>query len=821
MSTLINDTKYGIRQLWKCPGFTVVAIVSLALGIGANTAIFSIINGILFKPLPVRNPQALRVINWAGSNISLSNSSYSGTGKRLRSGQECKASFSYPLYCRLRDETQGFSEVFAYHDLRGVTTLVNGSATTSNVMIVSGNFFTGYGADAFLGRTITPEDEGQQADPVAVITYGFWQQHFGLDPRVLGEVVTLNKLSFTVVGVLAPRFVGLLPGDRTDVYVPMNTPAKLVGMSLASPNHWWVQLMARLEPGMSDTQARASCEVVFRQALRDCRATVENPAILLEDGSCGPLITREHIARPFWMLLGAVGLVLLIACANVAGMLLSRGTTRYGEMAIRAAVGARRVHLLRQSLIESLVLSTVAILLGLALSLWIRQMVIGLFMGSYGVQGFDLRIDGKVLLYTIGLSLGTTLLFGLLPAWRISGVNPLIGLANARTPIGGRSRWGNALVSVQMGLSLLLVVFAGLLIQTLINLQQTNPGFDTEKLLVFSLNACEAGYERRPCADLYDRLCESVATLPGVSTASLTSSPLAGGWRMSEDFTIAGRTEPTGAKWQALILRVGDDYFKTMGIPLLQGRAIGRRDTEGSTPVVVINRCFADTFFPNENPLGQHLDKYQIVGICGDAKFANIREAVEPTMYYTHRQCPIRGEAYVVARTALPPLSLSSSVRRIVRDLDATIPVKDITTQSLLIEDTISMERLSTMLCVSLALLGLLLAAIGLYGLMSYTITRRTLEIGVRMALGARPGDIARPILRQGISLSLIGIAVGLPVALVSTRILKSVVYGIEPHDPVTLVAGAGILFVVALLAAWIPTRRAMKIDPMEALRYE
>jgi predicted permease len=387
--------------------------------------------------------------------------------------------------------------------------------------------------------------------------------------------------------------------------------------------------------------------------------------------------------------------------------------------------------------------------------------------------------------------------------------------------MGGRTRWGNALVSVQMGLSLLLVVFAGLLVQTLINLQRTNPGFNTEKLLIFNVNAREAGYERRAYSDLYDQLCESMTTLPGVSTASLTSSPLAGGWWNSENFTIAGRTEPAGQKWQALILRVGDGYFTTMGIPLLQGRAIGQQDTENSTPAVVINQCFADTFFPSENSLGRHLGKYQIVGICGDTKFANIREAVEPTMYYTHRQRPIRGEAYVVARTVLPPLSLSSAVRKIVRDLDATIPVKDITTQSLLIKDTISIERMSAILCISLGILGLLLAAIGLYGLMSYTITCRTLEIGLRMALGASPCDVARPILRQAVVLSLVGIVIGLPVALVLTRILKSVVYGIEPHDPTTLVIGIGILFAVTLLAAWIPTRRATRIDPMEALRYE
>jgi predicted permease len=821
MTTIINDIKYSFRQLVKSPGFTSVAVISLALGIGANSAIFSIINGVLFKPLPVRNPQELRVINWAGSNISLMNSSYSGTGKQLDSGRECKASFSYPLYCRLRDEAQGFSEVFAYHNLGGVTSLVSDNATTAHVMIVSGNFFTGYGVDAFLGRTITPEDEGQGADPVAMITYRFWQQRFGLDPRVLGETISINQRSFTVVGVLAQRFRGLLPGDSTDVYVPMNTPAQLVGMSLTSPDHWWIQLMARMKPGVSDTQAHASCEGIFRQALGDCRAHVENPSILLTDGSRGPQITRERIARPFWLLLGAVALVLIIACANVAGMLLSRSTMQSRDMAVRAAIGARRIHLIRQSLVESLLLCGLAILLGLMLSFWIKQIVAGFLLGSSRQDLYDLRLDASVFLYTVGLSLGTTLLFGLIPAWCISGVNPLVGLGNTRTPVGRHARWGNALVSVQMGLSLLLVVFAGLLVQTLVNLQKANPGFDTEKLLIFNVNGREAGYEKRPCADLYDQLCASVATLPGVSTASLTSNPLAGGWWRSENFSIADRTEPSHRKWQALILRVGDNYFKTMGIPLLQGRTLGPQDTEDSTPAVVINRCFADTFFPHENPLGQHLGKFQIVGICGDTKFANIRDAVEPTMYYTHRQRPIRREAYVMARTILPPLSLSSAILQIVNDRDATLPVKDITTQALIIADTFSMEQLSTVLCLSLSVLGLLLAAVGLYGLMSYRITCRTLEIGLRMALGARPCDIARPVLRQALWLAMVGIAIGLPVALLLVRVLRSIVYDIKPHDPITLMASTVILLAVAMLAAWIPLRRAIKIDPMEALRYE
>jgi predicted permease len=578
--------------------------------------------------------------------------------------------------------------------------------------------------------------------------------------------------------------------------------------------------MARLKPKANIAQAKAACDVIFRQALDDSMARVENPTILLEKGSRGPLMMRHQMAQPFWMLLGAVGFVMLIACFNVAGMLLSRGETRRHEMAVRAALGARPSHLLRQSFLESLVLSGLVIIFGLLFSIVIRQGLAGFLMNAYGRHNYNLSIDITVLLYTIGLSLGTTLLFGLIPAWRISNVDPTSGMGSTRVLGGNRMRLGSTVVVIQMGLSLLLVVFAGLLIQSLVNLKLTNPGFDTEKLLVFFVDAHEAGYAEGSCADFYEHIQASVAALPGVEDTTFANDALLRGDWNRKGFTIRDQQRPPELEWTAPFLCVGKDFFKTLGIPFIQGRAFNNNDTKEASQVVVINECFVRTFFPGKNPIGQHLDDYQIVGVCRDTKYLSMRSKVHPIMYFPNRQSDMRG-AFVMARTNLPPLSLSSTVRHIVSELDVTIPVKDITTQTLMINDSLSMERLAATLCLSLAGLGLLLAAIGLYGLMSYTVTRRTLEIGLRMALGAGPCDVARPILRQVVVLSLAGIAIGLPVTLVLTRIIKSIVYGVNHHDPVTLVIGVGILFVVTLLAAWIPTRRAIKIDPMEALRCE
>ena len=823
MKTIWFDVRYGLRQLCKGPGFTTVAVISLALGIGANTAIFSLINGVLFKSLPVRNPHELRVINWACFEYGLR--SFSGSTSRTKSGQSYSGSFPYPSYCDFRDQAAGFSEVFAFSALDNMTVLANGTAFTAAGLMVSGNFFKGYGAGTLIGRPILPRDDRPDAEPVTVITHRAWERRFGLDPNVLGQTVIMNKSGFTVVGVLPRRYAGPLAGDRGDFYVPMAAQPQLKPrFPLASRNHWWLQIMGRLSPKASDAQARASLEVLLDQTLAVSTTKMEKPSILLEDGSRGPLMQRQYAAQPLWALQGVVGLVLLIACANLAGMLLARGTARQHEMSVRAALGAGRWRLIRQSLVESLILSLLAAVCGLIISLWIKTGIVNFITGSLGEMHFNMALDVRVLLFTLGAAVATTLLFGFLPALRVSRVNPATGLQSTRLQGATRARLGKALVVTQVGLSLLLVAGTGLLVRSLVNLKNVDPGFDTENLLVFRLNAGDAGYDGPERVDYFESVSRSVAGIPGVKGVAYSNISLLSGRVASSGFSLPARPAHPDEHLQANELTVSDAFFATMGIPLLRGRVFAGTDNQASTRVMIVNDAFVHAFFSDENPIGHYVkrgdNEYQIVGVCGDTKYRSIRSEIEPTMYYSYRQAP-GGRVSFEVRTVLPELSLVPAVRKVVSGLDESIPIQELTTQTDLLNRTIIMEQLCTMLCGSLALLAVVLACIGLYGLLAYHVAQRTGEIGIRMALGARPQDVARPILRQAVLLAVLGVTIAMPITLALSRAMRSVVYGIKPHDPLTMIGAAALMIAVAALAAWIPARRAATVDPMKALRYE
>jgi predicted permease len=823
MKSIWHDMRYGLRQLRKSPGFTIVAMVSLALGIGANTAIFSLINGVLLKSLPVRDPHQLRVINWACFEYGLNN--FSGNMSRTKSGQTYSGSFPYPTYCDFRDQASGFSEVFAFAELYNMTVLANGTAFTAGGLMVSGNFFEGYGAQTLIGRPILPRDDRPDAEPVAVITYRAWERRFRLDPNVLGKTVILNKSGFTVVGVLPRRYTGPLAGDPADFYVPLAAQPQLQpSYPLASRNHWWLEIMGRLSPKASDAQARASLEVLFDQTLAVSTTKLKQPSILLEDGSHGPMIRRLYAARPLWALQGVVGLVLLIACANLAGMLLARGAARQHEMTVRAAIGAGRWRLLRQSLVESLTLSLVAATCGLVVSSWIKTGIAGFMTGALGDACFNLTIDARVLLFTLGAAIVTTLLFGFLPALRVSSVNLTSGLQSTRLQGVSRARLGKVLVAMQVGLSLLLVAGAGLLMRSLINLKNIDPGFDTENLLVFRLNAGDAGYNETERVDYYETVSRSIAAIPGVAGVGFSDMTLLGGGLSGSGFTLPERPTNPDEHLFAHLLTVSNTFFSAMRISLLRGRAFTATDTPTSSKVVVVNNIFAQSFFPNATPVGHYVkmgeNEYQIIGVCGDTKYQSVRGDIKPTIYYAYGQNPAGSVSFEV-RTVLPELSLAPAIRKVISGLDKSIPIQELTTQTDLFNRSIIMERLYTTLCGSLALLAVMLACIGLYGLLAYHVTQRTGEIGIRKALGAQPQDVARPILFQAILLATIGVAIAMPVTLVLSRTMRSIVYGIKPYDPLTMIGAAVLMITIAALAAWIPARRAAKIDPMEALRYE
>jgi predicted permease len=814
MDNLFGDIKYSLRQLIKSPGFTAVAVLSLAFGIGANTAIFSLLNAVMLRALPVSRAQDLRVIDFEAKQYSYS-SCHGGDGSKT---------FPYPAYTTFRDRAEGFSGVFAFYGLYNLTAVTPVGASTTHAMMVSGNFFSGYGAPALIGRTIVPDDDQPDAAPVTVITYRAWERYFGAEPDVIGRLVALNKTGFTIVGVLPQSYRAPLAGDPADFYVPLVVaqPQLRPAASLTSAENWWVQIMARRDRETSEAQCRASLDVLFSQFLETSRDDMKQAAIVLRDGKRG--LGGHSTAEPLWALQALVALILLIACANLASLLLARGAARRHELAVRAAMGAGRGRLIRQSLTESFLLSMVGAGIGLLFAFWVRTSLAGFFVAREVGLYLDARMDARVLVFALVVAGITTILCGLFPAWQATRVQPVSGLKDNRTQGAPRLRMGKVLIATQMGLSVVLVLGTGLLIQTLVNLDRVDPGFDVENLLTFRINPGQAGYKGQDLAGFYQQTREAIAGIPGTRSVTFSDVCLLSGAMSAGGFSIPGRSDLTQSRMQSHMLIVGDDYLQTMGIPLLSGRHLNATDSPGGAPVTVANDTFSRVFFPDGGALGKHIKRggteYQIVGLCRDAAYRNLREAVPPTLYFPSAQHE-RGRMTFSVRSVVPPMSLVSTVRKRLAQIDGSIPLEEIATQQQVIADSVATERLFAILCGMLTALALSLSCIGLYGLMAYNVTRRRGEMGIRMALGACPRDVARPVLREALVLAGLGMVAGMPVALLITQLVRHAFFGVRPHDPPTVIGSVIVLLSVAVLAAWIPARRAARIDPMEALRYE
>jgi predicted permease len=845
---LLQDLRYGVRMLRKQPGFTLTAVLTLALGIGANTTIFSLINVALLKTLPVKDPQQLVFFMVAGPQGS-------GTG------------FSYPLLEQFNRSNHSFTGIIAANTAGRMRLTEQGEGGQVELVQagrVSGNFFSVLGVDAVAGRTLTEEDDRPaDAQPVAVISYDCWQRRFGLDPGVVGRKVTLDDFPFTIVGVAPPGFFGIEVGSKPDFWWPIRmTPQVIPGnQSLSDRGHRWLYVMARLKPGVKVEQARAEMDTVFRQDLNEItperlagltpaqRHNYLSRSISLVAGGTGFTWLRERIKQPLLILLIVVGLVLLIACANIANLLLARAAGRRKEFAVRLALGAGRPRLIRQLLTESLLLAALSGAMGLLLALWGARLLLA-YLPPEQTATFDLAPDAAVLGFTFAVSLLTSLLFGLAPALRATRLDLTSSLKDAVGVGTGRSQLTphKLLIVTQVALSLFLLVGAGLFVRSLRNLKDLDVGFDRENVILFSLNT-PGGYTLAQRVNLYQQALERLEALPGASAASLASFSLLSGSGMNSNIVVEGYDNRPDEDMDCHRLWVGPKYFAAMGMTLLEGRDFGPQELRpqgglpaagpspqpGATPgapiAAVINQTMARYFFRDGSPLGRRFRlqrgpiqgiPIEVIGVIKDARYYSLREQTPPTFYLSFFQRPREGEAgTVLLRSFADPVSIATAIARAVRELDPQVQVVNLRTMNEVVDRSLMQERFVAQLGSFFSLFALLLAAIGLYGVMSYATAQRTREIGIRMALGARAADVIWLALRETMLLVGAGVVIGLGAALVANRLVESLLFGLSAADPLTITQAVLLMLVVAALACYVPARRATKVDPMIALRYE
>ena len=939
LEQLWQDIRYGLRTLAKSPGLAAVAILTLALGIGANTAIFSLIDAVMLRSLPVENPSELVLMKWgartppdthgymsAGDCIS----SF-GLGARNPSG----CSFSEPMFREIA-QANVFSGAAAFANAGRMNLTGNGPAMVVNGQLVSGDFFRTMGLNPALGRLLDTSDDTPSAAPVAVLNYGFWQSAFGGSRDIVGRTIELNGVAFTIIGVAEQRFTGIAPGSDYDVWLPLSDGERISTSGpfrwqnrQADAAFWWLTIMGRLKPGTSLAQAQAVASSLFRNemlhgavpifhggeaaggpALRpgapaggntmfrreianvgtptpggtptsvpppasaagrvtmaaphgaapagsphpsevaSAPATLSeadnNPEITLLPAQTGLTGSRTQYSDPLYVLMLVVGIILLIACANVAGLMLARAAARQKEMAVRLALGAGRARVVRQLLTESVMLSVLGGALGILFAYWGAHAILS-FVSSNQARplGFATGVDLRVLGFTAAVSLLTGILFGIAPTFRSARVDltPTLKEGEGSSTRSGHAggKWfsiGNALVVAQVALAIVVLVGAGLLVRTLANLRNIDVGFDAHNILIFGINPELVGYKGAQVDSFYRDLQGRLAETPGVKSASYSMLPLLNNGLMVMSFHWPGTPEDQNS--DADTLGVGPNFFETLHIPFLRGRGFNASDfalsasNGGETPTsaptpVIVNQAFVEKYLAKENPLGKRFGEspadangparpgYEIVGVVRDAKYNSLRREIQAMMYTPQSA----GGASFELRTAADPQAILPAIREVVAQVNTNLPLFDVKTESQQIDRLLFQERLVARLSGFFGLLALVLASVGLYGLLSYEVSRRTREIGIRVALGAQAGSVLKLVLRQGIVLVVVGAAVGIGVALGVTRYLSSMLYDVHANDPLTIIAVAVLLTLVALAACYIPARRATRVDPLVALRYE
>jgi predicted permease len=830
------DLRYAVRMLLKSPGFTAIAVGSLALGIGANTTIFTIAKQLLMERLAVPHPEELRLFTWIGGDKVVVHSGW-GSWDSLPGGLTTCSSFSYPVYQQLRNQNHSLSDLFAFKDISRVNATMDGRADVLQAEMVSGNYYQQLQVQPTLGRAIQPSDDAKSGSgAVAIISYGLWQRRFGGSPSVIGKSITVNTAPFTVIGVNPQRFTGAKDVQNSpDIFLPFSMEplllARAQGSFLVDHDFWWMQIMARMPPGVSEPTAQAALDTFLNAAVR-ATMTVgkddEIPRLALVDGSRGLNFAGKQFAQPVYVLMSLTGLVLLLACANIANMLLARSAARQREMCVRLALGAGRSRILRQVLVESLLLSGLGGVAGLMLGYFARNAIPHMLSNSWEQIPFVARFDWRVFAFTAGISIITGLLFGVAPAWQATRTQVNSGLKdNALTATQRRKGFaGKAIVAFQIALSTLLVVGAFLFVRTLANLQAVDPGFRPERLLLFEIDPPESRYPAQKDVALFRQIEQKLSTIPGVTAVTLSSEPLIAN-SMSNDHFLPVGLSVSDKKPTAYVNIVGSTFFNTMGIPIVAGRGFSNADTETSLRVAVVNQALARKFFPNTNPVGKTFSTgekdpvVQIVGVSADAKYDSLRRPAPPTFYEPYRQQIRPMDMTYEVQTGMKPESIAAAARAVVQSIDKDLPLIDVRTQVEQIDETIQQERIFADLTAGFGILALTLASIGIYGIMAYSVARRTNEIGIRLALGAQARQILTMVLGEASWLAVTGVAFGLGAALLFTRFLGSMLFGLKPNDPITMVASAALLFAVALLAGFVPARRASSVQPMEALRHE
>jgi predicted permease len=863
---MFHDLRYGVRLLLKHKGFTLVAALSLALGIGANTALFSVVDAVLLRTLPVKEPSRLVLFEWQSGSAFRTNG-MRGSFVSGPPGTRVASVFRYDIIEKMRQARAAatddpLNDLFAFGPIYGLTAVADEQAEAVRGQAVSGGYYTGLGVEPMLGRAITDADDNAAAPPVVVLSHQYWQERFGANPNAIGQQLKLNQTSFTIIGVTPPAFTGALQvSDRPAVTVPLAFEPVLLGerTGMARPGRpdiWWINLMGRLKPMARLEQARESLNGAFQAMALDVMPPPRRdnepakldpkdyPRLVARSGSQGLMESRQRYSATIYGLFGVVALVLLIACANVANLLLARASLRGPEIGVRLAVGAGRWRLIRQLLTESVLLASLGGALGVLFAFWGKRALVALADRDTGFlpTGVELSLNWRVLAFTLAISLLTGVLFGLAPAWRATDLDLTTAIKQGRRTTGAVSRLSKGLVVLQVSLSLLLLVGAGLFIRTLYNLQRVTLGFNQENLLLFALNPRQGGYNGERLTQFYQQLSARLDNLPGVRAATFSSVPLIAQYTWNNSVLLPGETVRTASDHITNRQTMRENYFTTMEIPLLRGRGFTEQDNERALKVAIVNQTFSLRFFPNDDALGKRVregdnsPEIEIVGVAADTKYNSQRREIEPLLYTPWRQeTDAIGGMYFILRTTGEPLALTSAARQTVRELDSNLPVTEVGTQEERSQRTLGQERLYARLLSFFGGLALALAAIGLSGVMSYSVAQRTNEIGIRMALGAQPANVLRLVIWQGMWLVLLGLAVGAACGYGLKRLLATQyfragswqrrmadqLYGVEGTDPLTFAVIATLLAATALVACWLPARKAAKVDPLAALRHE